>query len=112
MAELRQHDRVNVTLHAKVRLDDAGVRYFTAVTDNLSAGGALLHLVNAGAGPRFRKGQRVQIAIAEHPRQAMLQADGLRAATIVRTTDFGHTTAFGVRFDVPARMAGSLRRAA
>jgi len=79
---------------AKVRRAVDG-RYLPAETLDLSAGGALMRLLGPA---RLYPGEAVDLAIASHPGEAIIPADRLSRARVVRTLDEDDTACVAVAF--------------
>jgi hypothetical protein len=92
--ERRTHERVNVERLCKLYLPRAG-KYVSGLTWDLSSGGVLLHLDIA---TRVSAGDRLYVGIAFKRWQAVLAADEMIEAEVVRVDQ-----AAGERIAVAAR---------
>ena len=93
--ERRAHDRLSLTRPCKLYLPVSG-RYVAGSTGNLSPGGALIHLDRpAPLGP----GDRLFVGIAVKRRQALLAANEMLEAEVVRSVlTMEEQTIMAVRF--------------
>ena len=96
----RRHPRRPAQRLVKLRCEDGALRYRTARTCDLSAGGALLEL--SGPAP-LTAGQRLTLGIADPRAPAVLRRERMIRATIVRReSTAGGSPRLAVRFDAPA----------
>lgn len=100
-ADRRRFRRVKLDRPVKFRCDgdDRGQR---AECVDASAGGVLLRLQSD---QRLEPGRRVRIGIPIHRQSALLLADELLEATVVRCLSHGDTHYLAASFDVPVFLA-------
>lgn len=99
--ERRREARQRVNRPVKVQVDEGG-KYYAGQTADLSAGGTLVELQ---AGASLRPGQRVRLGIAWNSRDAVLSAESLVEATVVRSLEAGGVRRVAVAF--AGRMAAA-----
>ncbi len=92
--ERRRDARVAVCRPVKLQCVESG-RYLAGRTDNLSASGALLQVYHPSL---LVPGQRLRMGIAWTDRQAVLEADRLVDATVVRSRGHGGFQQVAVAF--------------
>ena len=102
-AEKRRDARIAMTHPIKVQCTQTG-RYYTGITSNYSAGGALLEVAHPSL---MVPGQRVKIGIAWNKRQAVLPAETMAEATVVRSLGLGATQRVALRFDHRQELAAT-----
>ncbi len=99
----RRHDhRYALDRPIKVQFDQTGGRYLPGQSVNISSGGIMLKVDYAR---HLQLGQEVRLAIANHPRQALLAADDAIAGTVVRCLGHSDTQHVAVRFHKPNLIA-------
>ena len=100
----RAHDRYAVQMDCKL-LRDAVSRYDSALTGDISAGGALLKVRSARP---IRVGEQLEIAVNWSGRP-LLTSEELRAARVVRVGPvMDATQSVAIRFDAPQHEADAL----
>jgi c-di-GMP-binding flagellar brake protein YcgR len=97
----RAHPRHPVNRPAKLRRLADG-RYLPAETVDLSAGGAMLELERAS---NLQAGETIELAIASHPREAILPASRLRRGRVVRQLGQDRTSYLAIQFAQPQELA-------
>lgn len=93
--ERRETTRLPLTRPVKLRCSQAGHRYLTGSTLNISAGGALVQI---GAEVALRPNQTIELLIARQAGQAMLRADDRVPARVVRCLRHGGQRYIALRF--------------
>ena len=101
--ERRRHARMPIERPVKIQCAITG-RFLGGRTQNLSTGGALLYIDNASM---LVPGQRVKVGVAWTPHDAVLKADKLPTATVIRSLGFGPEQTVAIQFDQPQQLAES-----
>ena len=94
MQNRRTTDRATLARPVKIRCDATG-RYFTGRTRDISAGGTLIEVDHPH---RLVAGQQVRVGIAWRPAQAVLSANAMTPATVVRSLRLGDLSHVALRF--------------
>jgi len=94
MQERRECDRTAMSRPVKLRCMTTG-RYFTGMTRDISAGGALVEVDHPS---RLLPGQSVRVGIAWRPAQAVLSATAMTPATVVRSLGMGEYAHVALQF--------------
>lgn len=97
----RRHPRVSIDLPVKVRNQFSG-KYGAGQAVNISAGGAMLRL---SFGPMLTPGQPIRVGIAGTRRSAVIPAESMRDATVIRSHGLGRAQHVAVRFEAAAALA-------
>jgi hypothetical protein len=106
--ERRQHARLGVEIHCKVRCPRTG-RYHPAITTDLSSGGSLLTVQTPVP---LGEGQRLEIALPQAD-SAVLRARDLIKATVVRSSAvLDRHQVVAICFDEPRSLAAPSTRTA
>ena len=101
-ASERRHDaRFQMQRPAKLQCLETG-RYIAGSTGNISACGALLTLQHPS---RLLPGQRVRLGVAWTRQNALLAADAMIEATVVRSIGFGQHQQVAISFDRQQELA-------
>ena len=96
--ERRAAPRTQLIRPVKLRQEAGGWRYLPGQTADLSTLGARL---DVDSPTPLRPGHRIELAIADAPQAAILSAEGLIPATIVRSTWHADRQEIAVRFATP-----------
>ncbi|MFW6059129.1 MAG: PilZ domain-containing protein [Phycisphaeraceae bacterium] len=96
--ERRTEPRIPASHTVKLRGEAAGLRYHTARTCNVSASGALLQLDQLTA---LRPGERIRLGFADHTRAAVLAAEGMIDAVVLRSLRHEDRQEIAIRFTSP-----------
>ena len=94
-SERRRAPRLALDCRAKVHLCDTG-RYLAGKARNLSATGALLEIDHPSL---LVSGQRLRLGIAWSSRDAILPAQDMVSATVVRSLGLGAMQTVAISFD-------------
>ena len=101
--ERRHTARRPVSRPTKLRCTQTG-KYMAGRTRNVSASGAMLEVFLPSM---LITGQRLEIGIAWQHHQALLGADELTKATVVRSLGMGGIQHVAIQFDEPMALAAS-----
>jgi len=102
-SERRQNARRPVSCPAKLRCTQTG-KYMAGRTRNVSANGAMLEVYMPSM---LVTGQRLEVGIAWHHRQALLSKDQLAQATVVRSLGMGGVQHVAIQFDQPMALSAT-----
>ena len=100
--ERRRDRRYVLDRPVKFQCDQAGTRYLTGHTVNISAGGAMLTVEHP---QHIQLGQEVKLSIASIAHQPLLEADDALTGTVIRCLGCGDTQHLAIRFHKPQRIA-------
>ena len=103
MMERRRYARLSLERPVKVRCLTTG-RYFAGNTQNLSSGGALIHVEHPSV---MISGQRIRVGIAQNPRQVLLTDQDFSDATVIRALGMGDSQQLAVQFDHLQQLAAA-----
>ena len=98
--ERRHHERVDIRRPVKVRSEMTG-RYLAGGTINVSPCGVMIRLDAPGS---LLPGERVRLGICQSRNQALLLADDLAPATVVRSARTESGCAVAIAFDHEQRL--------
>ena len=106
--ERREHERYASEIACKVRCSQTG-RYLSALTSDLSAGGAMLSVHTPAA---VRQGQMVEIALRTDGRAVVLRSELVPARVVRCSSVVDRHQIVAVRFDEEQRELTAPERAA
>lgn len=101
--ERRRNARRPVSKPTKLRCTQTG-KYMAGRTRNVSASGAMLEVYLPSM---LITGQRLEVGIAWQHHQALIGADELSKATVVRSLGLGGVQHVAIQFDEPVALAAS-----
>jgi len=102
-SDRRRDPRFPITRPVKLQCLTTG-RYYGGHTRDVSSSGIMAQLSNPSL---MVPGQRVKVAIAEHEREAIISADRLFPATIVRSLGMNGEQHVALQFDERQALAAS-----
>ncbi|MCC7145010.1 MAG: PilZ domain-containing protein [Phycisphaeraceae bacterium] len=103
MQNLERRRFARFTFHRPIKIyHESSARFLAGRSRDLSPGGSLIELP---ASYRLQPGQRIRFGMAHTERQALIEAESMHTATIVRCLSFGDTQQVAMVFDVPLELS-------
>jgi len=102
-SDRRYSPRFPLERPVKIRCLNSG-RYYGGKTCDVSSTGVMTQIETPSL---LVPGQRVEVGIAEHSRQAILSADQMKQATVVRSLGLDGIQRVAVQFDQAQQLAAS-----